>query len=182
MNTRLGYTGTVINRTTESLSHFVTAPFDKGALMFPIISLSCQREGDRLRWRDSYKMGQHNRTVPLCFDILTGRQGCGCPVDTSAFLCRSTDRAGRRDRRPLRLPYCNGLVGDNLTCTVLDLPQYIIKQTSTRQRRISLCDVIAKFHRLRFHTAKPYITEHRSPSPFLTSGTLLQLIFLLVFF
>ena len=97
--------------------------------------------------------------------IFSGRQGCGCPVDTSAFLCRSTDRAGRRDRRPLRLPYCNGIVRDNLSCTVLDLPQYITKQTSTRQRRISLCDVIAKFHRLRFHTAQPYITEHRVPSP-----------------
>ena len=92
----------------------------------------------RLRFHTAQPYITEHRALSLCssivrrYDILTGRQGCGCPVDTSAFLCRSTDRAGRRDRRPLRLPYCNGIVGDNLTCTVLDLPQYIIKQTATR--------------------------------------------------
>ena len=47
----------------------------------------------------------------LSIVIFSGRQGCGCPGDTSAFLCRSTDRAGRRDRRPLRIvaiTHCRG--------------------------------------------------------------------------
>ena len=169
MNTLLGYTGTVINRTTESLSHFVTAvspagsvgasalkcrgvhrtpaPFDKGALMFPIIPPLFSKRGGPLAVERFIQDGstQGTRTIPTQENR------------PRVFLISTQENRPRvfQENRP---------------------------RVFTRQRRISLFDIIEKFHRLRFHTAKPYITEHRSPSSFLASGTLLQLIFLLVFF